>query len=55
VSYNPITLSLMNEEQWDSSTFSSLAADSSLHDDDNKNVDAVKKYVKSASGFTVRV
>jgi rRNA processing protein Krr1/Pno1 len=55
VSYNPINLSLMNEEQWDSSTLSSLAADSSLLEDDNKNVDVAKKYVKSASGFSVRV
>jgi rRNA processing protein Krr1/Pno1 len=51
VSYDQLTLSLVNDEQWDSSTLSSMAADS----DETKNINVAKKYVKSASGFTVRV
>lgn len=47
---------LVNDEQWDSSTVSSAAIDSSDQDDEiGKNAGGVKPYIKSASGFTVRV
>lgn len=53
VSKNTGTVSLMvNEEQWDSSTVSSAAIDSSDPDD---HTGGAKPYIKSASGFTVRV
>lgn len=57
VSNNPNTVSLLvNEEQWDSSTVSSAAIDSSDQDDETgKNAAGAKPYIKSASGFTVRV
>jgi rRNA processing protein Krr1/Pno1 len=47
---------ILNEEQWDSSTVSSAAIESSDPDDENgKNAGGAKPYIKSASGFTVRV
>jgi len=57
VSNNAGRVSLMvNEEQWDSSTVSSAAIDSSDPDDETgKHTEGAKPYIKSASGFTVRV
>mmetsp|Transcript_19497 Transcript_19497/g.28900 ORF Transcript_19497/g.28900 Transcript_19497/m.28900 type:complete len:1296 (-) Transcript_19497:52-3939(-) len=47
---------VVNDEQWDSSTVSSAAIDSSDQDDEiGKNASGAKPYIKSASGFTVRV
>jgi rRNA processing protein Krr1/Pno1 len=54
---NGTTVSLMvnpNDEQWDSSTVSSAAIDSSDPDEHGAGGGA-KPYIKSASGFTVRV
>ena len=55
---NPTTVSLLvnDEEQWDSSTVSSAAIYSCDQDDETgKNAGGTKPYIKSASGFTVRV
>jgi len=47
-----VSLMVSNEEQWDSSTVSSAAIDSS---DPDEHAGGAKPYIKSASGFTVRV